>query len=279
MKSFFVLVVNIVLVSAGFSHGYYPLQSGNRWDYGYLDQTPTGSHFVYQRSVRVTGDTVMPNGERYSVLSDGSYLRQQGDTVYGYTAVRGEFIAFDFSLQNGDTIKTYYPNDTLTTVVYRGPSTVFGKSRTVWNLYTVSSASSFYSFIHIADSIGYIYGQWEPGENEYCLGAIINGVHYGTITAVDPVSKSLPAYYTLSPNYPNPFNPTTLISYSVPVRAYLTLTVYDCLGRVVSLLREGVHDPGKYQVQFDGSMLSSRVYLYRLHSGKFSQTNSMLLIK
>jgi hypothetical protein len=279
MKSYFVLILNIVLVSACFSHGYYPLQIGNRWDYGYLDQTPTGSHFVYQRSVRVTGDTVMPNAERYSVLSDGSYLRQQGDTVYGYTAVRGEFVALDFSLQYGDTIKAYYPDDTLTTIVYRDTSTVFGKTRTVWTFYTRSSATSFYSFTDIADSIGYIYGEWEPGENEYCLGAIIGGVQYGTIAAVASLHDVLPTRFSLKQNYPNPFNPATEIVYSLPVRAYVTLTVYDLLGRVVSVMPDGLQSPGEHHIHFDGSKLTSGVFFYRLQAGQLSRTRSMVLLK
>jgi len=221
----------------------------------------------------------MSNGKLYSALSDGSYLRQEGDTVYGYSTVRGEKVLYDFSRQSGDTIITYLPNDTLTTLVFRGPSTVFGKSRTVWNFYTVSSASSLYSFTHIADSIGYIYGEWEPGVNEYCLGAIINGVQYGTITGVNAAGQLLPPHFSLSRNYPNPFNPTTEISYLVSERTDLILSVYDVLGRIVSVLREGVHDPGKYQIQFDGSLLTNGVYFYRLQSANYSQTNSMLLVK
>ena len=276
MKLICTLLLHFVIASLCYAQGYYPLEIGNRWDYGYLD---TPGHFVYQRTVSVLSDTVMPNGKRYAVLSDGGYLRQQGDTVYDYSPIHGEIVLYDFSRQSGDTIITYYPNDTLTTIVYRGPSDVFGKSRTVWNFYTRSSASSFYSFINIADSVGYIYGQWEPGENEYCLGAIINGIQYGTITAVAFSNDILPTRYVLSQNYPNPFNPTTLISYSVPVQAYITLSVYDFLGRVVSVLREGVHDPGKYEIRFNGSKLSSGVYFYRLHAGSFIETRKMIFMK
>ena len=84
---------------------------------------------------------------------------------------------------------------------------------------------------------------------------------------------SVPRVLALSENYPNPFNPTTVICYQLPVNSYVTLRVYDQLGREVTTLVNEKKEPGSYQEQFDGSGLSSGVYLCRLTAGDFVQTH------
>lgn len=80
-------------------------------------------------------------------------------------------------------------------------------------------------------------------------------------------------------NYPNPFNPQTIISYRLSTINYVTIKVYDILGREIKTLVNGVKYPGKYDVIFDGSKLSTGVYYYRIQAGNFSDTKKMLLIE
>jgi hypothetical protein len=75
-----------------------------------------------------------------------------------------------------------------------------------------------------------------------------------------------PVTFSLKPNYPNPFNPTTSIEYYLPKRAAVRLTVYDLAGRPLSVLVNAVQEPGSHAVRFDGSGLSSGTYLYRLEA-------------
>lgn len=88
----------------------------------------------------------------------------------------------------------------------------------------------------------------------------------------------IPHTFTIS-NYPNPFNPTTVISYQLPVSSYATLKVYDLVGREVATLVNEREDAGSYMVQFGGSSLSSGVYLCRLIAGDYVQSRRMLLLK
>jgi hypothetical protein len=98
------------------------------------------------------------------------------------------------------------------------------------------------------------------------------------VTSVTQV-PGIPTEFALTQNYPNPFNPLTTIAFSVPEEAKTSLVVYDILGREVGVLVDDVVQPGNYQVQFDGSRLSSGVYFYRLQAGKFANTKRLLLLR
>ncbi|MEK9137221.1 MAG: T9SS type A sorting domain-containing protein, partial [Bacteroidota bacterium] len=92
----------------------------------------------------------------------------------------------------------------------------------------------------------------------------------------DPVE---PASFRLEQNYPNPFNPRTTISFSILHSSFITLRVFDVLGREVATLVNEEMKPGSYQRVFDGSGLASGVYLYRLHTANSVQTKKLLLIR
>ncbi len=85
--------------------------------------------------------------------------------------------------------------------------------------------------------------------------------------------------YKLFQNYPNPFNPSTIISYQLPSSSYVSLKIFDVLGREVASLVEGVQKPGSHEVKFDGSRLSSGVYFYALAAGGRVVTKKMILMK
>ncbi len=87
----------------------------------------------------------------------------------------------------------------------------------------------------------------------------------------------VPAGYRLEQNYPNPFNPTTTVGYALPVRARVTLTVFNPLGQQVTPLINGEVDAGYHEVRFDARGLSSGVYFYRMHAGDFVQTRKFLI--
>jgi hypothetical protein len=91
--------------------------------------------------------------------------------------------------------------------------------------------------------------------------------------------EALPTAYTLEGSYPNPFNPVTVLRYGLPESADVRLVVYDVLGRVVARLVAGEQGAGWHEAVFDGSLLPSGVYLYRLEAGSFTQSRTMLLVK
>ncbi|MCL6495592.1 MAG: S8 family peptidase [Ignavibacterium sp.] len=85
--------------------------------------------------------------------------------------------------------------------------------------------------------------------------------------------------FKLFDNYPNPFNPTTKISWQSPVNGQQTLKVYDVLGREVATLVDEYREAGSYEIEFDATNLSSGMYIYRLQSGSYSDVKKMILSK
>ncbi len=122
-------------------------------------------------------------------------------------------------------------------------------------------------------------------------GAVITGDGYTNLehylnSLVPPplvegvdVKPALPEAITLVSNYPNPFNPSSTIEFQIPRRMRVKLEVYNILGVRVTTLLDGFADAGTHRVKFDGSRLSSGVYLYRLRAGGFTDTKKMLLLK
>ncbi len=96
---------------------------------------------------------------------------------------------------------------------------------------------------------------------------------------VEVTAVSAPQEFGLEQNYPNPFNPSTAISYQLSANGFTSLKVYDALGREVSTLVNEVKDAGTYSAQFDGTKLSSGVYVARLTSNGKSQMRKLLLMK
>ncbi len=99
------------------------------------------------------------------------------------------------------------------------------------------------------------------------------------VTEVEDNFFSLPTEYSIAQNYPNPFNPTTTISYSIPENKYVTLSIYDALGKEIAVLDNGFRIAGNYSHTFDASNLSSGMYFFTIRSGNFVQTKKMLLMK
>ena len=85
--------------------------------------------------------------------------------------------------------------------------------------------------------------------------------------------------YKLYQNFPNPFNPITKLSYKIDVKGHVTLRVYNLVGQVVRVMVNEVQDPGKYEVEFNASDLSTGVYLYKLQINDFTSVKRMTLLK
>ena len=126
------------------------------------------------------------------------------------------------------------------------------------------------------------YIQWkaqESQENER--------IYQWLETGIDPLASGsrkwpdsrIPQDFSLSQNYPIPFNPVTHINYSIPISCKVSLKVFNLLGEEVATLFKGYRQAGNYEVVFDGSKLASGVYFYNLKTNSFTQTKRLILIR
>ncbi|MDE3058933.1 MAG: S8 family serine peptidase [Bacteroidota bacterium] len=99
------------------------------------------------------------------------------------------------------------------------------------------------------------------------------------VSAAPSAPTDAPLVFALGQNYPNPFNPTTQLRFTIAELRFVTLKIYDVLGREVATLVNEQKSPGTYAVNFDGSRFASGVYFYHLQAGSFIATKRMVLVK
>jgi len=283
-----ITVIIFFFVSNCFAQEYYPLKTGNLWQYYHSWWDPYGGQGgSYYFTVNVIGDTLFPNGEIYSVLSradltGGEYVRADSNYIYYYNIYsEKEDTIYKLNAQIGEK---WYP-----------------ESEIAWSVELVEIDSIFIfdnlsrvlryrvdglilRWITLSDKFG-PYHEYSPGEPpgttnwtstvHYC---IINGIEYGNPVSIN-MNQNIPGAFILHQNYPNPFNPTTTIKYQIPEISFVTIIVYDVLGSEVATLVNEEKPVGNYEVEFNAASLPSGIYFYRLQAGSFVETKKMVLMK
>lgn len=141
--------------------------------------------------------------------------------------------------------------------LYQGRVGVY--PNTIWN-------SSGFNFTKLSTGDGAYVPDW-------------NNYGQGFDAWMDRNDAEIPSEFTLTGAHPNPFNPSTTISFSLPEASQITMSVYDLSGRVVATLNSSWLEAGSHEIVFDGSNLSSGVYLYRLNAGTHNAVGKMVLMK
>jgi hypothetical protein len=132
-----------------------------------------------------------------------------------------------------------------------------------------------YAFVDVAAA---------TGDYAYRLVQVdLNGARHFTepiqVSVVTSVQGQRPLTFALHQNHPNPFNPTTTVSYQLPEASNVRLIVYDMLGREMAVLVDEKREAGYHEVKFDGSLLSSGVYFCRMQAGTYVGTKKLALTK
>ena len=159
---------------------------------------------------------------------------------------------------------------------------MFTRSGGVWNQQgsklvgtgALGFASQGYSVSLSSDGNTAIVG----GSNDHSLvGAAWVWVNKGSTGIIDNVI--LPTKTELLQNYPNPFNPSTTISFSLPTKSFVSLKVFDALGREVDTILNDELSTGSYSRQWNASNMPSGIYFYRLQAGAFTETKKLVLLR
>jgi hypothetical protein len=125
-----------------------------------------------------------------------------------------------------------------------------------------------------SDNSVYVVGGSTSGAGDGGTGRILQ-----PLTSISGNSNFIPTESWLGNNYPNPFNPETIIKFGIAAEGMYSVIVYNLTGQVISVLAEGYKKPGEYSVRFKSSGLPSGIYFYKLESYHFSETKRMILLK
>ncbi len=109
--------------------------------------------------------------------------------------------------------------------------------------------------------------------------ALLDDLTFGATVGINDRTNGTPAEFYLGQNFPNPFNPSTTIKYSTPQTQFVSIKIFNILGKEIASLVNEEKKPGNYTINFDGSNYPSGIYLYRIQAGSFIDTKKLILIK
>ena len=148
-----------------------------------------------------------------------------------------------------------------------------------WSIFDMGFAMSVSSNTLVKSAIGQGFvGTIQQGNTRIESGFFADTSMRRTI--ISTVKEQwVPITYLLSQNFPNPFNPSTTISFSFPTRSFVSLKVIDLLGREVATIVSEEMSAGNYSRQWNANGFSSGVYFYRLQAGSFIETKKLILLR
>jgi len=201
------------------------------------------------------------------------------DNTYNSTTGMGQYLAYN----HDGTPCSGWPIQTLGTTFFTTPCLYDMNSNGILDIIGVGiqgTAPSQSTNVYLWNT-GVVYHPTKIYNRMWQYNTRHNGV-YGdtlTMTGVQNSTNSIPVKYGLSQNYPNPFNPSTNIRYQIANNSFVTLKVYDILGKEISTLINEFKKAGEYEARFVAENLASGIYFYRLTAGEYLETKIMTLIK
>ena len=265
------LLISVCLVALSISSAQIPNAGFETWSGG----SPTGW-------ITTNAGTILPITQ--SSDAHGGTSAMQGTTLSVFTINYPAEAYADFSINSRySSLKGWYKyspvgGDSLYihAIFFKGTTgvayTQFSTAASV-SSYTQFTAPITYFSSTVPDT-AYIEIFIIPSGSSYHAGTVfkIDDLSFGAPTDVEESFSVKPNVFALSQNYPNPFNPSTTISFSVPTRSFVSLKVFDCLGKEVGIIVSEELSAGNYSRQWNASSLTSGVYFYRLQSGSFTDT-------
>ncbi len=287
----------------------------DRFNLYYRKQNTSGSYIInlgYNKSqhdsVSVdTLSTTLVNDSPHSAAETGLSFREQDNGKW--SVVAGDYFFRTYSLDSLTIVHPFYYQSTIVTVAGQTISTVQNSYEMLtfdithnrqtdvyfWALETSESATDTINISHstgidekpvmtVMPSIDTTYGYnvalfWEHTDSSGKTD-IWWARDEWIISAIDKAKAPHPAHATLDPNYPNPFNPSTVIRYYLPQKGRIELTIYDQAGRKVRRLVNNIQSAGRHSVIFNAQGLASGVYFSRLSvNGIPVQTRKLMLLR
>lgn len=301
-KIYFLLILFFVLIPDSFSQTVFPLEVGTKWYY-------QGYHYVYVHDITQKKDYYYGIIKEVTGIVNDSTKEITAKYIYKDSLVSkkeywafkdGKFYDNDYSLEDypqkiydeqleSDSCKIRYLDVTCVGIIdyqiFNFSGYAQSYSRSLYGHYTVN-----YLYTITLPQVGIVVKKNSQSsiytnttiDSTYLIGMYTGGLFLGDTTfnitryTVFPITKYGDS---LSQNYPNSFNSITKIKYSISKTSFVTLKVYDVLGREVATIVNEEKPAGDYNVEFDGSGLSSGIYFYKIQASDYSSVKKMILIK
>ena len=261
--------------------------NGSTYNFLWQYQEPTGTYYNWISAIDVSYDgNYIAAGTLIFVTSstyDGRirYFKVSNGSVplWSYTGMLDEVSWVAFS-KNGKILTASSWGDINE---LKADFVVFKTSQNVnIPIFALNKPGSPYACSVSNDGTTAIVGGKAVNARAFGYGGTFYNVFIDTATgnvSVGNISGNIPNEYKLEQNYPNPFNPTTNIKYQIPNNSFVTLKVYNILGKEITTLVNEEKKAGYYEVKFSNNQLPGGVYFYRLQTNGFTDTKKLILVK
>jgi hypothetical protein len=278
----FIYSIMFISLFAQEPESFFPHNVGDRWDY--VD------NWGYETSQTIIRDSIGIDGS-HNLFYDSFFFYPQfriDTSLNVFEAPQGynwNYLLYKLNADTGEVWENPQSESGRWAWVERVESAfVFGKERKIKVFQYGPAHPDLFPDTQgllenwLAEGIGLIYNISEGGY-QALTGCIIAGDTFGILTSVNSLRPSIPGEFILKPNYPNPFNATTIIAYELQHDAEIILSIYDILGREVEVLYRGWILSGIHNIRWDASNYGSGIYFCRLITGNKAKTIKMILTK
>lgn len=266
------------------SLNYFPVHVGDVWQYrSAFTNEIKFNRYVDSMKIDSNKNTYVWTRSGNEQLNFGGFKIDSASNVYNLY-FQPDYIRYKLNADSGNSwIGGITGQDTtIITMIFNSYGYIYGKYVPIkvyeFVLHRATGTTIWIGRDYLAQGFGLVQMDVEPSDVYQLSGAILNGIKYGTIVSVKE-NIAMPELFELIKNYPNPFNSSTKIFYSIAQQSSINLTIYDALGRKVETLVDGKLEKGNREISFNGSNLTSGVYFAVLQTGLKTLTHKLLLLK
>ena len=259
-------------------------RSGSTYNLLWQHQEPPGTYYSWMNSVDVTynGDFIACGTLNFLTSSsyDGKikvFKTASGSTpLWTYTGCGDNVVCVSFSKSGNILAAASYGALSHTTNDFYLFKTFTGNTP----IFTINTPGSLFWCSTSGDGKTVVTSGKAVHARIMGSGGLLYNVSVDTLlTSVSNNQNINPADYKLHQNYPNPFNPVTIIKYELPEKNFISLKIYNSLGKSVSTLVNKIQNKGSYEIKFNGANLTTGIYFYQLETGTTILTKKMILLK
>jgi hypothetical protein len=272
-------IINFNYTNYVFNLGPIIIQAGEESLFNTIEAAPVPTTAVEFNEYMKSDNFTLREGDTLIIGTDGFYKNYDGISYEAIKYTVNLVSALDDQVEMELLCDTISLGDSTAVEYYRGY--IIGRIDDSEQYYVQLVTQGLNPFVDATFTVGGSYDGDDPVEDRGGNQGKTKGIYVdfghrgGGLTSI----SLKPTSYSLAQNFPNPFNPSTTIKYSVPNDGLVQIKIYDISGKEVMNLVNENKVAGNYEVKFNGANLSSGIYFYRINAGEFVQTKRMVLVK